>query len=123
MTMFNFYLINRNLPHDWKHATVTPIYKGKSAVNDIRNYRPISCTLFTGKIPESLLKGRLVTHFFLALYCLKLNLVFLPGRLISSNLLHTDHIIHKELHKGNSADVILFDLSKAFNTVSHSTLK
>ena len=38
------------------------------------------------------------------------------------NLLITDHLINKELNTGNAVDVVFFDVSKAFDTVSHSTL-
>ena len=47
---------------------------------------------------------------------------FLPGRSTSTNLLFTDHLIHKELNSGNCVDTILFDISKAFDTVPHSSL-
>ena len=40
---------------------------------------------------------------------------FLPGRSTSTNLLFTDHLIHKELNSGNCVDTILFDISKAFD--------
>ena len=47
---------------------------------------------------------------------------FLPGRSTTSNLLYTDHLIHTEIHKGNAVNVILFDISKAFDTVPHASL-
>ena len=48
--IFNSSLSTASLPLDWKHATVTPLYKGKGPTNDVANYRPISCTSVTGKV-------------------------------------------------------------------------
>ena len=47
---------------------------------------------------------------------------FLPGRSTTSNLLITDYLINKELSSDNAVDVVFFDVSKAFDTVPHSTL-
>ena len=47
---------------------------------------------------------------------------FWPGRSTIANLLYTDHLIHNKIHKGNAVDVILFDISKAFDTVPHASL-
>ena len=47
---------------------------------------------------------------------------FLPGRSTISNLLITDYLINKELSTGNALDIVFFDVSKAFDTVPHSTL-
>ena len=48
---------------------------------------------------------------------------FLPGQSTTSNLLITDHLINKELSTGNAVDVVFFDVSKAFDTIPHSTLR
>ena len=47
---------------------------------------------------------------------------FLPVQSTTSNLLITDHLINKELSSDNAVDVVFFDVSKAFDTVPHSTL-
>jgi hypothetical protein len=121
-TIFNFSLTSASLPRDWKHAIVTPIFKGKDSASDITNYRPISCTSVTGKVLESMIKSRLLSHFMSNSLLSKAQFGFLPGRSTTSNLLYTDHLIHKEINCGNAADVILFDVSKAFDTVPHSLL-
>ncbi len=38
-----------SLPHDWKHAYVTPVHK-KGPLHDPNNYRPISLTCVGGKV-------------------------------------------------------------------------
>ena len=47
---------------------------------------------------------------------------FLQVRSATSNLLITDHLINKELSTVNAVDVVFFDVSKAFESVPHSTL-
>ena len=37
-------------------------------------------------------------------------------------MLCTDHLFHTEIHKGNAVCVILFDISKTFDTVLHASL-
>ena len=54
--IFNYSLQSALLPQDWRHASVSLIFEGKRSVNDISNYRPISCTWISGKIFESLVK-------------------------------------------------------------------
>ena len=120
--IFNSSLSTASLPLDWKHTTVTPLYKGKGPTNDVANYRPISCTSVTGKVFESLVKTRLLSHFMANSLLSNDQFGFLPGRSTTSNLLYTDHLIHTEIHKGNAVDVILFDISKAFDTVPHASL-
>ena len=107
---------------DCKHATVTPLFKGKGPTNDAANCRPISCTSVSGKVLESLDKTRLLSHFMANSLLSNDQFGFLPGRSTTSILLFTDHLIHTEIHKGNAVDVILFDMSKAFDTVPHSSL-
>ena len=42
--IFNYALQPASLPQDWRHASVSTIFKGKASANDISNCRPISCT-------------------------------------------------------------------------------
>ena len=122
IVIFNGSLATTSMPLDWNHATVTPLYKGKGPTNDVANYSPLRCTLVTGKVLESLVQTRLLSHFMANSLLSNDQFGFLPGRSTTSNLLYTNHIIHTEIHKGNAVDVILFDLSKAFDIVSHASL-
>ena len=112
------------MPLDWKHATVTPLHRptGKGPTNDVANYKPISCTSVTGRLLESLVKTSLLSHFIANSLLNDDQFSFLPGRSTTSNLLYTDHLIHIEIHKGHAVDVILFNMSKAFDTVPHASL-
>ena len=120
--IFNYSLQSASLHQDWSHALVSPIFKGRSSVNDITNYRLISCISISGKILESLVKEHLLTHFMANGLISNAQFGFLPGRSTTSNLLITDHLINKELSTGKAVDVVFFVVSKAFDTVPHSTL-
>ena len=110
------------LPANWKHAVVSLIFKGKGSLNDITNYRPISCTSVTGKTLESLINSCLLKHFLSNALLSSSQFGFLPSRLTTSDILYTDHLILKQLASGNSIDFILFDIIKAFDTVPHQNL-
>ena len=86
--IFNSSLSTASLPLNWKHATVTPLFKGKGPTNDVVNYRPISFTSVTGKVLESLVKTRLLYHFMANYLLSNDQFGFLPGRSTTSNLLH-----------------------------------
>ena len=100
------------LPADWKHAVVSPIFKEKVSPNDVTNYRSISCTSVTGKTLKSLINSCLLKHFLPNSMLSSSRFGFLPSRSKKFNLLYTDHLIRKELASGNSVDLILFDITK-----------
>ena len=121
-TIFNLSISMSQLPADWKHAVVSPIFKGKGSPNDVTNYRSISYTSVTDKTIESLINSCLLKHFLSNSLLSSFQFGFLPSRSTTSNLLYTDHPIRKELASGNSVDLILFDMTKAFDTVLHKNL-
>jgi len=47
------------LPHDWKRANISPIYK-KGARNEAGNYRPVSLTSVICKILEAMIKDSML---------------------------------------------------------------
>ena len=96
------------MPLDWKHATVTPLYKGKGTTNDVANYIPISCMSVTGKVLELLVKTRLLSDFMANSLLSKDQFGFLPGRPKTFNLIYTDQLIHTEIYKGNAVNPLRY---------------
>ena len=60
--LFNLSLETGQLPHDWKSALVTSIFK-KGTRSDPGNYRPVSLTCIVCKVLESIVRDVIVTYF------------------------------------------------------------
>ena len=120
------FLINMSIetglvPSDWKIAKVIPVFKsGKKS--DLDNYRPISVLPILSKLLEKFVHKQLIDH--LEKNCMLFSFQFGFRSKRSTELavtLLTDHI-RKEAGKGSLTGAIFVDLSKAFDTVSHSSL-
>ena len=100
-----------SLPKEWKLANVVPIHK-KGSNDDIKNYRPISLTCLVMKLFERILKEELLTrtqHGFLNLKSCSTNMIsFTDNVVLSINDTHT-----------LNTDVVYFDFSQIFDSVSH----
>ena len=120
------YLINLSLktaeiPTEWKHALVTPIYKSGSS-SKVDNYRPISIIPILAKILEKSVHSQLID--FLEENHLLSSQQFGYRRNRSTSIAATLFIdnIRKELDRGNLVGAVFIDLSKAFDTVGHSII-
>ena len=109
-------------PADWKYAKVTPIYKGKGAIDDCRNYRPISVISHISKIMEKAvlfqLKEYLSTHDFIS----NSQSAFIK---IHSTTTAVQRVISDILDGFNENDITtmcFIDLQKYFDTINHSIL-
>ena len=60
--MFNLSLRTGCIPDDWKHARVTPIYKGKGDITDAWNLRHISVKVHIAKLFEKEIQCQLVSY-------------------------------------------------------------
>ena len=61
--LFNLCLEKSVIPQDWKTAIVRPHYKGKGNRLDPDSYRPISILPVVAKVFESVIVGRISSHF------------------------------------------------------------
>ena len=109
------------VPTVWKNAKITPIYKS-GPTNNTENYRPISVLPVLSKVLEK------ATHAQLIKYLEDNNLIskFQFGyRAKRSTQVATTILldnIRKEIDKGKFVGAVFIDLSKAFDTISHSIL-
>ena len=118
------FIINKSLssstvPDLWKISKVTPLYKSDSK-SDFSNYRPISVLPCLSKVLEKVVQ---LSNYLEKHYLLKSSQFgFRPRRSteLACSLLVDD--IRKNIDNGLLTGVIYLDLSKAFDTVSHSYL-
>ena len=120
------FLINMSMqtglvPSDWKIAKVIPVFKSGNK-SELDNYRPISVLPILSKLLEKFVHKQLIDH--LEKNCMLFNFQFGFRSKRSTELavtLLTDYI-RNEADKGSLTGAVFIDLSKAFDTVSHSSL-
>ena len=110
-----------DVPSDWKHADVSPIFK-KGSRTDPGNYRPVSLTSLPCKIMETIIKENLLQHLERHTMISKLQHGFTRGRSCLTNLLESFEEWTRALDEGYGVDVIFLDYRKAFDTVPHRKL-
>ena len=119
--IFRMSLSEGALPSLWKLSHVVPIFK-KGSRSDPLNYRPVSLLSVPSKCLERFISREL--HKFLSenFILTEEQFGFRPGRSTDDQLLLTYNFISLHWDSGHIVDLILFDFSKAFDTVSHTVL-
>ncbi|NWS01122.1 RTXE polymerase, partial [Motacilla alba] len=113
--------LSGEVPEDWKLANVTPIHKN-SRREDPSNYTAVSLTSLLGKVMEQFILSAITQHLQGGHGIRPSQCGFRRGRLCLTNLISCyDQVTHLA-DAGKTVDVIFLDFSKAFDTVSHSTL-
>lgn len=120
------FIINLSLetgvvPGEWKVAKVTPLYKSGSLA-EIDNYRPISILHTLSKILEKIVYKQLMAHLECYSLLFKYQFGFRPNRSTELAVTYFTDLIRKEADSGKATGADFIDLSKAFNTISHSVL-
>lgn len=122
LNLFNRIWESGLFPSTWKKALVIPVAKPGQDLSNVLSYRPISLLSCLGKLYEKLLYRRLYWH-------LETNNLF-PSTQCGFRVQHStiDQLVRLEtfirvgLRERQHVIVIFFDLSKAFDTVSHDGL-
>ncbi|KAJ1163810.1 hypothetical protein NDU88_004262 [Pleurodeles waltl] len=111
-------------PKSWKHAEINPLLKKPMTdLRDLKNFCPISALPFPAKVIEKIV-NRQLTHY------LEENNILDPSQSgFRSNhstetaLIAATDDIRVLLDNGETAALILLDLSAAFDTICHHTLR
>ena len=117
--LFNKSLALSQIPAGWKLANIVPLHKnGKK--DHVENYRPISLLSIISKALERCVLNHILNHIQSHVHSAQHG--FANGKSCTSQLLSVLHTTGKNLNKGLRSDVVLMDISKAFDTVDHSKL-
>ena len=111
-----------NVPKDWRHALVAPIYKNKGSRSDPVNYRPISLTSVCCKMMEHIVCSHIMKHADDNDLLYPLQHGFRKQRSCETQLNELVHDLAKNMSEGHQTDVIVLDFAKAFDKVGHERL-
>ncbi|EYC24015.1 hypothetical protein Y032_0014g2271 [Ancylostoma ceylanicum] len=119
--IFNCCLRLGSVPTLWKKSIVTPINKHSSPTSP-QDFRPISITSTAAKIMERCVKEK-IDDFLDSHGIIPMNQFgFSKNSSTTDILLQSTHDWTMQLSKQKCIDIIYFDISKAFDTVSHQKL-
>lgn len=122
LILFRYLAELGHMPNDWKLANITPVLK-KGLASDIINYRPISLTSVFCKLFERMLQDKMLHYLFTNKLLSRQQHGFLAKHSTCTQLLEVVNDWSIALRNAHSVDVVYFDISKAFDTVSHHKLK
>ena len=117
--MYNLSFKTAMIPEEWKLSHVVPIFK-KGNKNDVSNYRPISLTSLVMKNFEKCVRDELMIKCYPKINPLQHG--FLPAKSCNTQLIEFTDSLHGNLDMGICTDIVYFDFSKAFDSVSHDRI-
>ena len=109
------------VPHQWKMAHITPIFK-KGKKSDPGNYRPVSLTSCLCKIFERLITAEILNHLERNKLLSECQYGFRPNRSCQWQLMNVIETWTDMLEDGEPIDCVFFDFRKAFDMVPHLRL-
>ena len=118
-----FYIFTRNAQtRVWKLARVTPVLKNNGVVDVMFNYRPISVIGHIAKMVEQLVRSQLVNYLKEHSSITPDQTPYLKGYSTPTSLHRViDHWL-ENINEKQITGVCLLDISKCFDTISHSIL-
>ena len=112
-----------DLPSDWRHAFIVPVYKGSNKIRSSpESYRPVSLTSICCKVMEHIIYSSIMKHLNRNNILCDEQHGFRNGRSCESQLLITVNDFAEALNDKQQIDSILLDFSKAFDKVNHYKL-
>ncbi len=119
--VFNKSLESGIFPNEMKFAEVIPVYKAKEK-HLLTNYRPVSLLPVISKILKKIVHNRLYSFLIKNELLYKSQFGFKHNHSTADAILEFVGKIVKGFEKGDYTLALFLDLSKAFDTLQHSTL-
>ncbi|XP_078542109.1 uncharacterized protein LOC144827815 [Lissotriton helveticus] len=111
------------VPEAWKLAQVIPLKKKPNIpISQLKNLRPISLLPYCAKIIEKIVNKQLMAFLEGETLLHPSQSGFRPGYSTESAVLYSTEYIRKMVDEGETAALVMLDLSAAFDTVLHTTL-
>ena len=123
-SIVNFSLYSSIFPDVFKHAEITPLLKKKTNLdcNKLSNYRPISQLPLLSKIIEKIVCRQIIEYLLFHNLFDEYQNAYRPGHSTETTLLKISDDILKYLDNSDSVQLILLDLSCAFDSLDHSII-
>ncbi len=119
--IINTSIVTGIFPETWKHALVVPVLKNGDAA-DVSIYRPISLLPILSKVLEKIVSTQLVNYLEENNLLSKTQHGFRPKLSTATALTVVTDEIYKNMGSKKVSLLTLCDLSKAFDSLNHSTL-
>lgn len=120
--LFNISIEQGHFPNTLKLAIVIPVHKN-GAVEDIENYRQISLLSVVSKLFERIIYNRIVSFCEINKILTISQHGFRAGKSTETACCHLLEHVYKSLDTGKYVISLLFDLSKAFDTIDKNLLE
>ena len=121
-SIINCSFINNTFPDSEKLAVIKPIIKGKSDVQCLSSYRPVSNLTFLSKIIESVLLTQIQGHLQAVQALPDSQTAYRKMYSTETALCSVVNDLIVQMDEGKCGLLILLDLSAAFDTVVHELL-
>ena len=116
-------LTTSNVPANFKHAIVKPLWRKPTLDKDIlQNYRPVSNLPFVSKLVEKVVAKQISTHVDENAYRYPFQSAYRRGHSTETALFRVKNYIAAALDKTCTTILVMLDLSCAFDTVEHQLL-
>ena len=121
-----FIIINTSIvtgifPKSWKHPFVIPYFK-KGDTDNVSNYRPISLLPILSKILEKIVANQLMLFLESNKLLSESQHGFRKNLSTETALMKVNEVIYNNIDNQKISLLLLLDLSKAFDSVSHEIL-